>query len=341
MLVAMAILLTVAGIVMSGMTQMMFVQGSVANRSEMHSSVRSVTELIEQEIGQAGKISLPNMVTHTTAPTTPAQVTLQTAIVSPGGCTTNCAPGTQTVTLSSVAGMFTNIQLTFVDAGANQETVQATAIDFAGKTITAYFSNPHAVGQPILVDGGFATGIVPADATTVTAQGISLPTGATTYQYGSTGYVLKLYGDVDNDGNLVYVEYTCSPGTTTAPGTLSRSVTTLPTDGSIPAKAASAVLLDNVLTSTNAAGNTVPCFSYQEKYVSPDTYVLNVAVTLTVQTPLPDPKTHVYQQETKALLNVAPRNVFDTWQLASANVPSRVQPIPPSIGGTGGLITQP
>jgi len=339
MLVAMAILLTVAGIVMSGMTQMMFVQGSVANRSEMHSSVRNVTELIEQEIGQAGRISLPNMVTHSTAPTTPAQVTLQTAIVSPTGCTTNCAPGTKTVTLSSVAGMFTNIQLTFVDAGANQETVQATAIDYSSKQITAYFSNPHAVGQPILVDGGFATGIVPADIDTVTAQGISVPgypNGS-----GSTGYILKLYGDVNNDGNMVYIEYNCSPGTTTAPGTLSRSVTTLPTDGSIPAKAASAVLLDNVLKSTDAAGTELPCFTYQEKYVSPNAYVLNVAVTLTVQTPLPDPKTHIYQQETKALLNVAPRNVFDTWQLASANVPARVQPIPPSVGGTGGLITQP
>jgi hypothetical protein len=34
---------------------------------------------------------------------------------------------------------------------------------------------------------------------------------------------------------------------------------------------------------------------------------------------------------TKALLNVAPRNVVNVWQLASLNYNERVQPVPPSV----------
>ena len=41
--------------------------------------------------------------------------------------------------------------------------------------------------------GSFATGIIP-------------PTGMLN---GSTATVLKLYGDINGDGNMVYVEYTC------------------------------------------------------------------------------------------------------------------------------------
>src|ERR1700739_786104 len=56
---ALSIFLAVSAIVMSGMLQMMWTQGTIANRTEMHTSVRSATELLQQEIGQAGKVSLP------------------------------------------------------------------------------------------------------------------------------------------------------------------------------------------------------------------------------------------------------------------------------------------
>ena len=59
-----------------------------------------------------------------------------------------------------------------------------------------------------------------------------------------------------------------------------------------------------------------------------DTYVVDVSVTLTVQTENKDPQTHQFQTETKALLNVSPRNVFEGWQLASQSVANRVQPMP-------------
>src|SRR5256885_6511705 len=62
-MVALAVLIGVSGIVMSGMVQMMKTQNTIGNRTEMHTSVRSATELLQQEIGQAGKLSLgpPNV----------------------------------------------------------------------------------------------------------------------------------------------------------------------------------------------------------------------------------------------------------------------------------------
>src|SRR5260370_18524048 len=58
-MVSLMILLGVSAIVMTGMTQMMRTQGTVANRTEMHTNVRAATELLAQEVGQAGKMSLP------------------------------------------------------------------------------------------------------------------------------------------------------------------------------------------------------------------------------------------------------------------------------------------
>src|SRR5258707_10766036 len=57
-LVALAVLLVVGGIVMTGMVQLMKTQSTIANRTEMHTSVRSATELLQQEIGQAGDVFL-------------------------------------------------------------------------------------------------------------------------------------------------------------------------------------------------------------------------------------------------------------------------------------------
>lgn len=301
MLIAMMILLAVAGIVMSGMVQMMFVQGSVANRSEMHSSVRSATELLEQEIGQAGRVSLP------------AAVTMSTPVVIIVAGT----PVTQPVSVSSTAGMF-NGEYLVIDAGTPQETVQISFLSSTG--FTATFINSHASGVPVTVQGAFGTGIVPPNLT-----------GGN----GSTGRILKLYGDINGDGNMVYVEYNCVAGTTTVPGHLYRYVVPLPAEGVAilkPGVAPSMVVLNDILTNPpDLSGNPVDCFTYQSMPSGTDTYVLNVAVTLTVQTPMQDPKTHAYQKETKALLNVSPRNVFQAWELAGANATNRVQPLPSSV----------
>ena len=74
-----------------------------------------------------------------------------------------------------------------------------------------------------------------------------------------------------------------------------------------------------------------PCFIYQQAAVLGQYYVTDVAITLTVQTQLIDPVTKAYQLETKALLNVSPRNVFHAWTLASLGLNNRIQPIPPQV----------
>ena len=78
-----------------------------------------------------------------------------------------------------------------------------------------------------------------------------------------------------------------------------------------------------------------PCFTYQTSTITvnatPFTFVLDVAITLTVQTQQIDPVTKVYQTETKALLNVSPRNVFNAWELASIGYTDRIQSTPATV----------
>ncbi len=291
MLAAISILLIVSGVVMGGVVQMIRTQGSLVNRSALHSNVRSATELLQQEIGQAGTINLP------------AAATLQTAITS---IAVLGSSQTFTVVLSSVAGMYAGEQI-LVDAGSNQETVSISAVNTVTTSITADFYNPHAIGAPIAVHGAFAQGIVP-----------------TTTTNGSTGSVLKLFGDINDDGNMVYIEYTCD----TTNHYLYRNSMAW-NAASKPAVTSANVLLANVQPNPGSQA----CFVYQQQVVGNDTYVTDVAVTLTVQTQQKDPKTNQYQTETKALLNVSPRNIFDAWELASAGAGAsfRVQPIPPSV----------
>src|SRR5580765_3981926 len=43
--------------------QMSGSQKTIWNRTEMHSGIRGATELLQQEVGQAGRVTLPNKVT--------------------------------------------------------------------------------------------------------------------------------------------------------------------------------------------------------------------------------------------------------------------------------------
>lgn len=326
MLVGLAILLVVTGVVMTGMVEMINTQTTTQNRAEMHSNVRNATELLSQEIGQAGKISLPPPPAACPA----GQVTLTQAVAA------NPVVA-QPATVCSAAGMFQGEQLTIVDNGPQQETVTLTVDPAGTNIITAIFSQPHAVGVPVAPRGAFASGIVPP------APGVQTGSGWPGYSYpgnlplgipgnpldqGSTDNVLKLYGDINGDGNMVYVEYTCD--FTTNPGTLWRSVIPVVV-GAANFKANRVALLNNLVQNPNFT----PCFNYQPPRtgptVGPDTYVVDVAVTLSVQTQIVDPQTGAFQQETKALLNIAPRNVVEAWELANASATNRVQPMPPAV----------
>ncbi len=301
LLIATALLLIISSSVTSGLLQITNSQKTIANRVDLHAGVRSATELMQQEIGQAGRIALPGTATLAAAIGTGVQTVGINQTI--GG-----------VTALNVSGFFVNEQIV-VDAGDLQrETVTVTGVDTVAKTVTANFAFAHNAGVPVNVYGGFATGIVPPTAVF----------GAT----GSTGTTLKLYGDVNGDGNMVYVEYSCNPQA--APGgNFYRNVMAYDVAPPKPAANQSQVLLTGILANP---GNT-PCFTYMlsPAAVSGNWYVLDVAITLTVQTNNLDPVTRQYQTETKALLNVSPRNVFDVWQLASIGITNRVQPMPQSV----------
>jgi prepilin-type N-terminal cleavage/methylation domain-containing protein len=297
MLVAVSIFLVVSGLVTSGLLQATNSQRRIANRVDMHAGVRSATELLQQEVGQAGRIALPG-----------------TATISGGVAAGSQAVGVSMTingaTAASVSGLFVGEQVV-IDAGDNQEeTVTLTAVDTAAKQITATFANAHNANVPLTVFGGFASGIVPPQPG---------------FPNGSTDKILKLYGDINGDGNMVYVEYTCDPTN----GYLYRNSMAYDAANK-PAVTSSQSLLDNI--QANPGGTA--CFTYMPNplpVVNGNTYVLDVAVTLTVRTEAKDPTMNVYQTETKALLNVSPRNVFQVWQLASAPVGNRVQPMPASV----------
>lgn len=289
MLVSVALLTIVSGTVLEGIFRLTKVSATIANRTAMHSGVRNATELLQQEVGQAGRIALP------------AAVTLTDAVA---------AAGTNEISVSSVSGMFVGEKLV-VGTGANEETVTLTDVDTTNSEITAVFLMAHPSGAPVNVYGGFASGVVPTTATN-----------------GSTGSVLKIFGDVNSDGNMVYVEYTCD----TNGGNLYRRSVDF-TDTAKPAISADMSLLNNIKPNPDGTD----CFTYQVESVNNVPFVVDVAITLTVETPDPDPVTGLHQEETKALLNVSPRNVFNVWQLAGLGISNRVQDMPASVTTLIGL----
>jgi hypothetical protein len=303
MLVALTLMLVVSAGVMQALVRFSWTQGLVFSRSAMHDGVRSATELLQQEVGQAGSVSLP-----------------------PGTILTSgvAAIGMATVNVSSTTGMFLHENLV-VDVGANEETVEITGITPGTPgSITGNFTVTHAASSPLSVRGGFATGIVPC-ASAAACPGSTV--GTATYPYGSTGYLLKLYGDINDNGQMVYVEYMCDIDA----GMLYRNVIEdAVTAGTPPTKSlpgATQILLDNL---TDPVSGRVPCFTYQQKTVGAQSYVVNVAISLTTKTQSADRAAGI-QRETKSLLNVAPRNVFNSWLLASMGSFQRVQPIPSSV----------
>ena len=296
LLISIVILMIVSGAALEGVFRLTKVSQTVSNRTEMHSGVRNATELLQQEVGQAGRIALPNRVQLGAAITTAGANTVLVNAVNSAGSVLSTVNGT--------AGMFVGEKLV-IDTGSNEETVAITGINSTNKQITATFMLTHAANAPINVYGGFRQGIIP-----------------TTVTNGSTGSTMKMLGDINSDGNLEYVEYTCD----TTAGNLYRR--TMAFDATTkPAISADMTLLNNI--TANPDGTS--CFTYQQRTHNGEPYVVDVAITLTVRTTDKDPVTGLYQTETKALLNVSPRNVFNVWQLAGLGISNRVQPLPANV----------
>jgi type II secretory pathway pseudopilin PulG len=205
----------------------------------------------------------------------------------------------QSVSLASTTGIFVGEKL-LVDVGSKQELVAVTAV--TSTNVTGIFANSHVNGAMVNVAGVFPQGVLST----------------------STANQLQLVGDINGDGTLVYVEYNCnnqSPG----PGTLTRSITPIPA----AAKNTSSILVDGVMP--NPGGTD--CFQYRSSTVSGFTFVPQVGVTLTVQSPSRDPVTGQFLTVTKQALDLVPRNVQMGLNLASASTPvtGRLQPTPPGV----------
>ena len=57
LLVAMGIMVVVVGAAMGVLQQLVNSQQTIWNRTQMHAGVRSATELLQQEVGQAGRVA--------------------------------------------------------------------------------------------------------------------------------------------------------------------------------------------------------------------------------------------------------------------------------------------
>lgn len=139
LLVSMAILLVITGVVLSAVV---FYQESYQGsqmRSDMYFGIRGASELISQEVGQAGSIALPD---------TKTGITPVTGSALP-----------QTVTLTQVNYIFVGEQL-LIDAGANEELVSVTDPDPLAKTITGIFKKNHAASVPVNALGVFPQGVL-------------------------------------------------------------------------------------------------------------------------------------------------------------------------------------
>jgi len=342
LLIATGLLLVVSSIVTSAIVQITNQQQTIWNRTEMHSGVRGATELLQQEVGQAGRIALPN-------PVTSAAINIGPGPFSACVQVNNVQLFTTAAGANPTDGMWfdpvttTGVSLTWLD-GNNAETVPVNGvIDTVGHTISGCFWSNHVANAPVVVRGAFANGIVP-------------PSPPSLLPNGSDANHLKLFGDINSDGKMVYVEYICDNGDIpglpdpVASHNLYRNTMkydwNLVTDGPKPSVDNSKILLTNVHTNPADAGGVArPCFQYQTSTLKVQgvdfTFVTDVAVTLTVWTQSVDPLTKKYQQETKALLNVSPRNVFFAWELAGIGYTDHIQSTPGTITSLVAVVQSP
>jgi hypothetical protein len=288
LMISVGILMTISAMMMRGTLDMTALNTRQSNRSEMHAGIRNATALLQQEVGQAGRLAFPAAVT------VPAAIPLgdQWVVVSP-----------------SVTNMFIGQKLVIVK-GALEEIVTVASINPTNNSIRATFVQAYTAGAHVMPAGGFAEGVIP-----------------TTRTNGSTATKLKILGDVNSDGSLVYVEYTCD----WTAGRLYRNMMAYDAAAK-PALTVEQVLLDNLLPNPpDPDGTARPCFTYEQRTFNGTTYVINVAIMTTVRTDERDKTTGQFQTVTKALLNVAPRNVYHVWQVASLNYRDRIEPLPPSV----------
>ena len=202
----------------------------------------------------------------------------------------------QPVQVTSVNSIFVNEKLT-IDTGSNQEDVTVTGVNAGSSQITAVFSKAHPANAPVNAFGLFPQGI----------RGTSSST------------LLKIFGDINGDNTITYVEYNCS-GTT-----LTRSEWQVPSSGARTLVRTGTLVTDVI---ANPGSPPTPCFQYATATAAGVTFVTSVTVTLSVQSAANDPFTKQRVSMTKSSLNLSPRNLLTGIDLAQGGFTGRFQPIP-------------
>jgi prepilin-type N-terminal cleavage/methylation domain-containing protein len=345
LMVSLAVLLVVAGAVVSTISYNVKTSGHTAQQTDMYENVRAVAELMAQEIGQSGLVDLPGG--PTAGPTLSGAVTFNSTTAT-------------TVAVSSTTSMYVG-EILLVDTAAREEPVTLTAFTSTSISATSDLSGPyvaHPSGAPIHAIGVSPNGIV-APSSSATTSGsvpcVTVPSGVTYTSSAttpSTCSVLNLWGDLNSDGTLVYVRYTCNTpttaGATTTPGTLTRSVTTI-TPGINTVSTSQTLLSTLIQNPPNKAlasplnTQQSPCFQYDlstqqitvtvNGVATTSTYymIANVGLTISVQSLRPDPATGQRLTMTKSFLDLSPRNILAGYEQANWGDPTRLQPYPPNV----------
>ena len=190
---------------------------------------------------------------------------------------------------TATADIFDNEQLV-IDTGSSQEVV--TVESHTSSAITVTLTQDHSAGTSVTARGVFPEGILPS----------------------STGTELRLMGDLNGDGTLVYEWYDCDPAT----GNLTRTQNKVST----PAVNSTQLLLDRIVA--NPSG--VPCFQYTTTSVRGFTFTTGIAITISARSRERDPLTGAFVTVTESLLNISPRNVLAGFEAARLNLLTRLQP---------------
>src|SRR5579859_7838580 len=309
LMVSIAILLVITGATFSVMSSYQKSYGTTQLKADMYMNLRGVSELMAQEIGQAGlKVSR-------TYPQ--AQFTNS---VAGGGF------GTATVTTSVGMAVTTPPMQVDVDQGQpayERVGIMAVTPGVPG-TFSANFLNAHSPGATVTIvgQGVYQNGVLPFS-----------PIAAPVSTAGSTPSTLELFGDINGNSTLQYIYYSCAPSAQqgTVPGKLVRSITPLPAPGG--GANAPQTLLSNLVVNPidPVTGAPVPCFRLGTQTVAGATFVSNVGVTLSVRTQEVDKVTGQYLVMTKSFMNLTPRNTLGGLELSNYQLNNYLQPTPPGL----------
>jgi len=363
MMVSLVIFLIVMGTIMSALSRHQKLSQTTQLKAAMYLALRGATELMAQEIGQAGLVSLP------TSPSPKINGTV------------TASSSAQIVNVNSVVSMFVGEKL-LIDIGPKQETVTVSALSSSPSQMTAIFSNSHASGTAINVLGVIWNGVMSTSTATqlqlvgdINADGSLVyvhydcdttagtltrsTTTVTPSATSSNASQVLLNNLIANPGGTPCFLYTTQQSTftqTLATGTGSQTMFqgVIPdvsiSPGTVSVTAGMVTGTDNGSGNITGAGISSGTVNYTTGAISVtfsaapssgtavtttsrwnQTLITNVTITLSVETSTPDPQTGQYQKMTKSLLNLAPRNVMTALELANSAFMRRLQPTPPNL----------